>query len=103
MIIQSGNDATVALAEHVAGTEESFVSLMNKVAAELGMQGTHFMNSSGMPGEGHLTTASDLAKLTRALINQFPQYYKYYSIKEFTPKFIALSRPYCGWRQNWTY
>jgi D-alanyl-D-alanine carboxypeptidase (penicillin-binding protein 5/6) len=84
MIIQSGNDATVALAEHVAGTEESFVSLMNKVAAELGMQGTNFVNSSGMPGEGHLTTASDLAKLTRALINQFPQYYKYYSIKEFT-------------------
>lgn len=84
MIIQSGNDATVALAEHVAGTEESFVSLMNKVAAELGMKGTHFVNSSGMPGDGHLTTASDLAKLTRALISQFPQYYKYYSIKEFT-------------------
>lgn len=84
MIIQSGNDATVALAEHVAGTEESFVSLMNKVAAELGMNGTHFVNSSGMPGDGHLTTARDLAKLTRALISQYPQYYKYYSIKEFT-------------------
>jgi len=84
MIIQSGNDATVALAEQVAGTEESFVSLMNKVAAELGMKGTNFVNSSGMPAEGHLTTASDLAALTRALINQFPQYYKYYSIKEFT-------------------
>ncbi|MFW2439393.1 MAG: D-alanyl-D-alanine carboxypeptidase family protein [Arenicellales bacterium] len=84
MIVQSGNDATVALAEQVAGTEESFVSLMNKVAAELGMQGTHFANSSGMPAEEHLTTARDLATLTRALINQFPQYYKYYSIKEFT-------------------
>jgi D-alanyl-D-alanine carboxypeptidase (penicillin-binding protein 5/6) len=84
MIIQSGNDATVALAEHVAGTEESFVGLMNKVAAELGMKGTHFVNSSGMPGEGHLTTASDLAALTHALISQFPQYYKYYSIKDFT-------------------
>ena len=84
MIIQSGNDATVALAEHVAGTEESFVALMNKMAAELGMKGTHFVNSSGMPGEGLLTTASDLAKLTRALISQFPQYYKYYSIKDFT-------------------
>ncbi|MCK5359294.1 MAG: D-alanyl-D-alanine carboxypeptidase [Gammaproteobacteria bacterium] len=84
MIIQSGNDATVALAEHVAGTEESFVGLMNKMAAELGMKGTHFVNSSGMPGEGHLTTASDLAKLTRALISQFPQYYKYYAIKDFT-------------------
>jgi len=84
MIIQSGNDATVALAEHVAGTEESFVGLMNKVAAELGMKQTHFVNSSGMPGEGHLTTARDLATLTRALINQYPQYYKYYSIKDFT-------------------
>ena len=84
MIIQSGNDATVALAEHVAGTEESFVGLMNKVAAELGMKRTHFVNSSGMPGEGHLTTATDLATLTRALINQYPQYYKYYSVKDYT-------------------
>ena len=84
MIIQSGNDATVALAEHVAGTEESFVGLMNKVAAELGMTGTYFVNSSGMPGEGHLTTARDLATLTRELINQYPQYYKYYSVKDFT-------------------
>ncbi len=84
MIIQSGNDATVALAEYVAGTEESFVGLMNAVAAELGMKGTHFVNSSGMPAEGHLTTAADLAILTRALINQYPEYYKYYSVKEFT-------------------
>ncbi len=84
MIIQSGNDATVALAEHVAGTEESFVGLMNSVAAELGMKGTYFVNSSGMPDEGHLTTATDLATLTRALINQYPEYYKYYSVKEFT-------------------
>lgn len=84
MIIQSGNDATVALAEHVAGTEESFVGLMNKVAAELGMTRTYFVNSSGMPGEGHLTTARDLATLTRALISQYPQYYKYYSVKDFT-------------------
>ncbi len=84
MIIQSGNDATVALAEHIAGTEESFVGLMNKVAAELGMKGTHFVNSTGMPAEGHLTTATDLAILTRSLINQYPQYYEYYSIKEFT-------------------
>lgn len=84
MIIQSGNDATVALAEHIAGTEESFVGLMNDVAADLGMKGTYFVNSSGMPGEGHLTTAADLAKLTRALISRYPQYYKYYSIKDFT-------------------
>ena len=84
MIIQSGNDATVALAEHIAGTEESFVALMNEVAAGLKMKGTHFVNSSGMPDEGHLTTATDLAILTRALINQYPQYYKYYAVKEFT-------------------
>ncbi|GBE46607.1 D-alanyl-D-alanine carboxypeptidase DacA precursor [bacterium BMS3Bbin11] len=84
MITQSGNDATVALAERIAGTEESFVALMNKVAADLGMKGTHFVNSSGMPDEGHLTTAVDLAILTRALINQYPEYYKYYSVKEFT-------------------
>jgi len=84
MIVQSGNDATVALAEHVAGTEEAFVSLMNKFALELGMKRTHFVNSSGMPGDGHLTTAKDLAILTRALIKEFPQYYKYYAIKDFT-------------------
>ncbi|GMR06489.1 MAG: D-alanyl-D-alanine carboxypeptidase family protein [Gammaproteobacteria bacterium] len=84
MIIQSGNDATVALAERIAGSEESFVALMNEVAADLGMKGTYFVNSSGMPDEGHLTTATDLAKITRALINQYPEYYKYYSVKKFT-------------------
>jgi len=84
MIIQSGNDATVALAEHVGGTEEAFVGIMNQVAAELGMNGTHFMNSVGMPDQDHFTTASDLAVLTRALIRDYPEYYKYYSITEFT-------------------
>jgi len=84
MIIQSGNDATVALAEHIAGTEESFAGMMNKVAAELGMKNTYFVNSTGMPDEGHLTTARDLAKLTRALISNYPQYYEYYSVKDFT-------------------
>lgn len=84
MIIQSGNDATVALAEHIAGTEESFAGMMNKVAAELGMKNTYFVNSSGMPDQGHLTTARDLAKLTRALISNYPQFYQYYSVKDFT-------------------
>ena len=84
MIIQSGNDATVALAEHVAGTEDAFVGLMNQMAAKLGMSGTHFENSVGMPGQDHFTTATDLGILTRALIRDFPEYYKYYSIKEFT-------------------
>jgi D-alanyl-D-alanine carboxypeptidase (penicillin-binding protein 5/6) len=84
MIIQSGNDATVALAEHIGGSEESFVGLMNQTAAELDMSGTHFMNSSGMPGAEHFTTATDLARLTRALIHDYPEYYRYYAIQDFT-------------------
>ncbi|MBI5450445.1 MAG: D-alanyl-D-alanine carboxypeptidase [Gammaproteobacteria bacterium] len=84
MIIQSGNDATVALAEHVAGSEESFAALMNNYAATLGMKGTHFVNSEGMPDPDHYTTAQDLAILTRALIREFPDYYKFYSQREFT-------------------
>ena len=84
MIIQSGNDASVALAEHVAGSEEAFASLMNLHAGKLGMNGTHFVNSTGMPDHEHYTTVHDLALLTRALIADFPEYYKWYSIKEFT-------------------
>lgn len=84
MIVQSGNDATVALAEHIAGTEDAFVGMMNEMAARLGMNGTHFENSVGMPGKNHYTTATDLGILTRALIRDFPQYYSYYAIPEFT-------------------
>ena len=84
MIVQSGNDATVALAEHVAGSEDVFVSLMNQTAQSLGMNGTHFANSTGLPDPNHYTTASDLALLTRALIRDFPEHYSWYSIKEFT-------------------
>ena len=84
MIIQSGNDATVALAEHLAGTEDAFVSLMNAQAQALGMTGTHFMNATGWPDENHYTTARDLVTLTRALIREFPERYKRYSIREFT-------------------
>jgi D-alanyl-D-alanine carboxypeptidase (penicillin-binding protein 5/6) len=84
MITQSGNDATVALAEKVAGTEETFASLMNQVAQELGLKGTHFVNSTGMPDPNHYSTARDIAHLTRALIRDFPEYYRYYSEKEFT-------------------
>lgn len=84
MIIQSGNDASVALAEHVAGSEEAFASLMNHHAEKLGMRSTHFVNSTGMPDSNHYTTAHDLALLTKALISEFPEYYKWYSIKEFT-------------------
>ncbi len=84
MIIQSGNDASVALAEHVAGSEDAFASLMNSYAGKLGMTGTHFVNSTGMPDPEHYTTVNDLAILTRALIADFPQYYKWYSQREFT-------------------
>ena len=84
MIIQSGNDASVALAEHIAGSEEAFASLMNHHAERLGMKNTHFVNSTGMPANDHYTTAFDLALLTRALIAEFPEYYRWYSIKEFT-------------------
>jgi D-alanyl-D-alanine carboxypeptidase (penicillin-binding protein 5/6) len=84
MIIQSGNDACVALAEHIAGTEEAFADLMNHYAEELGMTGTHFMNSTGLPHEDHYTTARDVVRLSSAIINEFPEYYAWYSEKEFT-------------------
>ncbi|WP_243831498.1 D-alanyl-D-alanine carboxypeptidase family protein [Thiosulfativibrio zosterae] len=84
MVIQSGNDASVALAEHIAGSEAVFAELMNKYAANLGMTNTHYVNSTGLPDPDHYTTANDLAKLTRALISQFPEEYKWYSEKQFT-------------------
>ncbi|MDH5407784.1 MAG: D-alanyl-D-alanine carboxypeptidase [Gammaproteobacteria bacterium] len=84
LIVQSGNDATVALAEHAAGSEESFVSLMNKHADSLGMVGTNFVNSTGWPNKNHYTTVRDLMVLTKALIRDFPKYYPWYSIKEYT-------------------
>jgi serine-type D-Ala-D-Ala carboxypeptidase (penicillin-binding protein 5/6) len=83
MIVQSGNDATIALAERVAGTEETFVQLMNTYAKRLGMVGTHFENSSGLPSANHYTTAHDMSLLAIAMIRDFPQYYKYYSVREF--------------------
>jgi serine-type D-Ala-D-Ala carboxypeptidase (penicillin-binding protein 5/6) len=84
MIVQSGNDATVALAEHVAGSEPVFVDLMNQYAQQIGMTSTHFQNSPGMPGPEHYTTARDMALLAAALIRDFPKHYKYYSQREFT-------------------
>lgn len=83
MIVQSGNDATIALAERIAGTEETFSQLMNSNAKRLGMVGTHFENSSGLPSPNHFTTAKDMSLLAAALIRDFPQYYKYFSIREF--------------------
>src|ERR1700683_4631081 len=83
MIVQSGNDATIALAERIAGTEETFAQLMNANAQHLGMVGTHFENSSGLPSPNHYTTARDMSLLAIAMIRDFPQYYKYYSVREF--------------------
>lgn len=84
VVIQSGNDASVALAEYISGTEDVFADLMNKHAERLGMKNTHFVNSTGLPDENHYTTAKDLAILARAMIKDFPEEYKLYSIKEFT-------------------
>lgn len=84
MIIQSGNDATVALAEQVAGSEESFSALMNHHARELGLTRSHFTNSTGLPDKEHYTTARDIARIAHALIEEFPEYYQWYSEKQFT-------------------
>jgi len=84
MIIQSGNDATVALAEQVAGTEEGFASLMNHHAQQLGLTHSHFVNSTGLPDKEHYTTARDIARISRAMIKEFPEYYRWYSERQFT-------------------
>ena len=83
VIVQSGNDATVALAEHVAGSEETFVSLMNQFAQKLGMTKTHFMNSTGLPHRDHYSTAHDIAILAMRIIRDHPKFYNYYSIRKF--------------------
>jgi serine-type D-Ala-D-Ala carboxypeptidase (penicillin-binding protein 5/6) len=83
MIVQSGNDATVALAEKVGGTEEAFAQMMNEYAQRLGMKSSHFVNSDGLPAPGHYTSARDMATLAGALIREFPQYYGLFSLREF--------------------
>jgi D-alanyl-D-alanine carboxypeptidase (penicillin-binding protein 5/6) len=84
VVVQSGNDASIALAEAVAGSEEAFVALMNAEADRLGLADTHFANATGLPDPAHLTSARDLAKLTAALIRDFPDEYRRYAVKEFT-------------------
>lgn len=84
MIVQSGNDATVALSEYIAGSEETFAALMNRHAEEIGMTGSHFLNSTGLPDENHFMTAKDIARLATLLIRKYPEYYKWYSQKEYT-------------------
>jgi len=84
VVIQSGNDASVALAEFLAGTEEAFAGIMNFYAEQLGMSNSHFTNATGLPHEDHYTTANDIARLSAALIRDFPEYYTWFSQKEFT-------------------
>ena len=83
MIIQSGNDACVALAEHIAGSEATFAELMNNHAYRLGMSNTHFVNSTGLPHEDHYTTPYDIAKAAIATIRDYPEYYHWYRDKSF--------------------
>ncbi len=84
IIIQSGNDASVAVAEHIAGSETAFADLMNQHARLLGMKSSHFVNATGLPADDHLSTAHDLALLARAIIKDFPEHYGIYSEKYFT-------------------
>ena len=101
MIVQSGNDASVALAEHIAGDEAVFAEMMNQYAERLGMLSTHFANATGLPAEGHVTTARDLAALARAMIAEFPEYYSWYAIREFTFNEITQSnRNKLLWRDS---
>ncbi len=83
MIVQSGNDATIALAEKVGGTEAAFAQMMNEYAQRLGMKSSHFENSDGLPAPNHYTTARDIAQLANALISEFPQYYPLFSLRDF--------------------
>jgi len=101
MIIQSGNDASVALAEHIAGSEENFVYLMNEYAIELGMKNSNFNNVTGLPDPENVTSAMDLAILTASIIKDFPEHYKTYSEKSFTYGGITQgSRNRLLWRDD---
>ncbi len=101
MIIQSGNDASIALAEHIAGSEETFVSLMNKKAQQLGLKNTHYTNSTGWPHSQQYTTAQDLARLAQTIIREHPEYYRWYSEREFTYNNITqTNRNLLLWRDH---
>jgi D-alanyl-D-alanine carboxypeptidase (penicillin-binding protein 5/6) len=101
IIIQSGNDATIAMAEYVAGSEEGFVDFMNAYATELGLSNSLFQNSTGFSDPNHFTSAKDLANLTKALINKFPEHYATYRDKEFTFGGIRqLNRNKLLWRDD---
>jgi len=84
IVVQSGNDASVAVAEYIAGTETAFAEMMNQQAQALGMYASHFQNATGLPDEGHYTSVRDLATLTRALIRRYPEHYASYAERSFT-------------------
>ena len=101
IIVQSGNDATIAMAEYVAGSEEGFVDFMNAYAAEMGLSNSLFQNATGFTDPNHFTSAKDLAYLTKALINKFPEHYATYKEKEFTFGGIRqLNRNKLLWRDD---
>jgi D-alanyl-D-alanine carboxypeptidase (penicillin-binding protein 5/6) len=101
VVIDSGNDASVALAEHVAGSEDSFAGLMNNTARELGLNNSHFMNPTGLPAPDHYASALDLARLARAIINDETAYYDLYKHKHFTWNGIRQSnRNLLLWRDS---
>jgi D-alanyl-D-alanine carboxypeptidase (penicillin-binding protein 5/6) len=101
MIVQSGNDASVALAEHVAGTELVFAEVMNRYATALGMGSSHFMNATGLPHKDHYSTARDLAQVARAIVREFPDYYRWYSDKKFEyNKIVQPNRNSLLWRDS---
>ena len=101
IIIQSGNDASVAIAEYVGGTERGFVDLMNAYAGSLNMNNTNFQNSTGLPAENHFSSAKDLAILTSNLITKFPEIYSFYKEKQFTFNEIKqLNRNKLLWRDD---
>ena len=101
VIIQSGNDASVAVAEHLAGSEESFADMMNQHASVIGMKNTQFRNATGLPEDGHYSSARDLALLSQIKIQDYPEHYEIYSEREFTYNNITQSnRNRLLWRDN---
>lgn len=84
IIVQSGNDACITVAENISGSEEEFVKLMNKKAKELGLENSHFVNTTGWPADEHLMSAKDIAKLAEVIIREFPEHYRYFSQQSFT-------------------
>ncbi|WP_455219500.1 D-alanyl-D-alanine carboxypeptidase family protein [Kaarinaea lacus] len=101
MIVQSGNDATIALVEHIAGDEESFVKMMNETAQEMGLGDTHFVNATGWPNEDHYSTPRDMTMLGINLIRDFPEHYQYYSRKEYTyNKIKQFNRNQLLWKDD---